>query len=54
MKVANTSAAAAAAPAAAAVTAATRAAVSKKWLTGSANTSHATTRMAASQPAGRA
>jgi len=54
MKVATTSATATAAPAVATVTAATRAAVSKKWLTGLEKTSQATTMMAASPLAGRA
>ena len=54
LKVATTSAAAAAAAAVAAVTAITTVAVSKKWLTGAANTSQATKTMAASQLAGRA
>jgi hypothetical protein len=54
MKAAKTSAAATAAPAVATVIAAARAVVPKKWLTGLANTSHATTRMAASRLAGRA
>ena len=54
MKVAKASAAATAAPAVATVTAVTRAAPSKKWLTGTANTSHATNTMAASRLAGRA
>jgi len=54
MKVAKTSAAATAAPAVAAATATTRAAVSRKWLTGPENTSHATIMMAASRLAGRA
>jgi len=54
MKIAKTSAAAAAAPPAATVTAITTAAVLKKWLTGTANTSHATATMASSQLAGRA
>jgi hypothetical protein len=54
MRVAKTSAAATAAPAVATVTAATRAAVSKKWLTGLEKTSQATTMMAASPLAGRA
>ncbi len=54
MKVAKASAAATAAPAVATITAVTRAAVSKKWLTGPAKTSHATSTMAASRLAGRA
>jgi len=54
MKAAKASAAATAAPAVAAVSATARAAVAKKWLTGLANTSHATARMTASQLAGRA
>ena len=54
MQVAKTSAAATAAPAVAAVTATLRAAVSRKWLTGRENTSHATIMMAASRLAGRA
>jgi hypothetical protein len=54
MKAAKTSAAATAAPAVATVTAATRAAVSKKWLTGLEKTSQATTMMTASPLAGRA
>ena len=54
MKAAKTRAAATAAPTVATVTAAIRAAVSKKWLTGRANTSHATIMMAASRIAGRA
>jgi len=54
MKVAKASAAAAAAPTVATITAVTRAAVSKKWLTGTAKTSQATSTIAASRPAGRA
>ena len=54
MKVAKTSAAVTAAPTAATVTAIMTAAVLKKWLTGTANTSHATATMASSRLAGRA
>ena len=54
MKIAKTSAAATAAPAAATVTAIMTAAVLKKWLTGTAKTSHATATMASSRLAGRA
>lgn len=54
MKVAKTSAAATDAPTVAAVTAIATVAVSKKWLTGAANTSQVTKTMAASQLAGRA
>ena len=54
LKVAKASAATPAAPTVATVTAVMRAAVLKKWLTGTANTSHATNTMAASRLAGRA
>jgi hypothetical protein len=54
IKIAKTSAAATAAPTVATVTVIARAAVLKKWLTGVANTSHATAAMAASRLAGRA
>ena len=54
IKAAKTSAAATTAPAAATVTATMTAAVLKKWLTGTAKTSHATATMASSQLAGRA
>ncbi len=52
--IAKTSTAATAAPTAATVTAIRKAAVLKKWLTGTANTSHATATMASSRLAGRA
>jgi len=54
MKIATTSAAVTAAPAAATVTAVMSVAVLKKWLTGVANTSHATNTMAARRLPGRA
>ncbi len=54
MKVTKASAATTAAPTVATSTAVTQAAVSKKWLAGPANTSHATSTMAASRLAGRA
>ena len=54
LNVAKASAATPAAPTVTTVTAVTRAVVLKKWLTGTANTSHATNTMAASRLAGRA
>jgi hypothetical protein len=54
LNVAKASTATPAAPTVTTVTAVIRAAVVKKWLTGTANTSHATNTMAASRLAGRA